>query len=76
MLFHHLLNQTLFYKNVTLDSDECLVSFDVISLFTKIPVELAKNVACDLLSKDEFLNDRTNLTMNDIEIALNFCLTH
>ena len=29
-------------KNLTISHDECMVSFDVISLFTKIPVDVAK----------------------------------
>ena len=53
-----------------------MVSFHVVSLFTKIPVNLAKNVACEQLTNDVTLSERTEMTINDIEIALNFCLNN
>ena len=53
-----------------------MVSFDVVSLFTNIPVEMAKKVTFDLLNKDDTLCNRTDLTMEDIEIAFNFCLNN
>ena len=53
-----------------------MASFDVVSLFTNIPVELAKKFTFDLLNEDDTLCNRTDLTMDDIEIALNFCLNN
>ena len=38
-------------KNLTINHDECMVSFDVISLFTKIPVNVAKTVIIERLKK-------------------------
>ena len=61
-------------KDVNVESNECMVSFDVVSLFTKIPVNLAKDVTIEQLRNDVTLNERTEMTINDIEIALNFCL--
>ena len=52
-----------------------MVSFDVVSLITNILVQLAKKVTFDLLEDDTLCN-RTDLTMDDIEIALNFCLNN
>ena len=40
-------------KHVKLEDDDELVSFDVVSLFTSIPVELAIQVATDVLSKED-----------------------
>ena len=40
-------------KHVKLEEDDELVSFDVVSLFTSIPVELAIQVATDVLSKED-----------------------
>ena len=37
---------------------------------------MAKKVTFDLLNEDDTLCNRTNLTIDDIEIALNFCLNN
>ena len=55
--------------------DDELVSFDVISLFTSIPVKLAIQVATDVLSKDDTLQDRTAIPVEDIVDLLDFCLS-
>ena len=61
-------------KNLTINHDECMVSFDIISLFTKIPVDVAETVALERLKKDGTLDDRSDLTLTDIMTALNLCL--
>ena len=61
-------------KYLTINHDECMVSFDVISLFTKIPVDVAKTVVLEQLKKNDTLNDRSDLTLTDIMTALNLCL--
>ena len=53
---------------------ECLSSYDVTSLFTSVPIDPALNVIKDLLEKDEKLNDRTVLLVQDIIELLGFCL--
>ena len=58
---HHVKNSEEFVKSVTsikIEETEILVSFDVISLFTKIPVDLAIKVAQERLHKLQ------NLQMN------------
>ena len=57
-----------------LASDEVLASFDVVSLFTKVPTELAIDVARRHPEEDETLSDRTNLTVNNIIVLLDLCL--
>ena len=54
---------------MTINHDEYMVSFDVVSLFTKIPVDVAKTVALEQLKKDDTLNDRSDLTLTDIMTA-------
>ena len=51
-----------------------LVSFDVVSLFTKIPVDLAIKVSTNRLRYDDSLWQRTSLPLDDITDLLSFCL--
>ncbi|XP_068674426.1 uncharacterized protein [Montipora foliosa] len=59
-------------KNVRLKEDDELLSFDVVSLFTSIPVDLAIQVATDVLSNDETLQDRSTIPVDDIVDLLDF----
>ena len=61
-------------KKFTLQTGECLSSHDVTSLFTSVPIDPALDVIKDLLEKDEQLNDRTVLSVQDILELLGFCL--
>ena len=65
-----------FLNSIVLKKNKCMVSFDVVSLLTNIPVELAKKVIFDFLNEDDTLRNRADLTVDDIEIALNFCLNN
>ena len=55
-------------------SDEVLVSFDVVSLFTKAPIDLALNVAQKHLESDEALCELTGLLIASVMSLLSFCL--
>ena len=50
-------------KSVHVESDEILVSFDVSSLFTNVPVGEAISTICVRLREDETLGDRTILSL-------------
>ena len=63
-------------KGLTLQPRECLTSYDVTSLFTSVPIDPALNIIKDLLEKDEKLNDRTVLSVQNITELLGFCLHH
>ena len=56
--------------------DEVMVSFDVISLFTKIPVNLAIEVLKARLLDDSELSTRTKLNVDEIIDLVSFCLFH
>ena len=62
-----------FIRDKTLNACEELVSFDVVSLFTKIPVEPAVKVAEERLGEDASLGLRTSLPVEDIIPLLTFC---
>ena len=51
-----------------------LVSFDVVSLFTKVPVAEAVDVVCQKLSDDETLFERTELSVDSIRRLMLACL--
>ena len=50
-----------------------MVSFDVVSLFTRIPVKLALHVAQEHLDSDDTLSDRTKLSVKEI-MSLSLCV--
>jgi len=51
-----------------------MVSFDVVSLFTKVPIQLALNIAKQRLQSDPKLNQRTGLSATDLIKGLEICL--
>ena len=57
-------------QNFTISENEILVSFDVVSLFTSIPVDKALGFVLDLLYSDESLASRTSLDIPDITKGL------
>ena len=57
---------------MSVDPDEILVSFDVVSLFTCIPTHLAIEVVKERLDFDQSLPERTNLSIQSIVALLQF----
>jgi hypothetical protein len=51
-----------------------MVSFDVLSLFTSIPIELALQVVKQRLVQDNNLTTRTDISINNIIKLLEFIL--
>ena len=62
-------------EEVTLNEDEMLVSYDVKSLFTIIPVEESIGICERKLNEDETLGDRMSMDVATIIRLLWFCLT-
>ena len=63
-----------FIRQQTIDPDEIIISFDVESLYTNIPITDALLVIKDLLNYDTTLQDRTNLLPDQILEQLEFLL--
>ena len=57
-----------------MESDEILVSFDVSSLFTNVPVDEAISVIRRRIGEDEALGDRTILSPERVAELLEMCL--
>ena len=62
-------------QNFTISESEILVSFDVVSLFTSVPMDKALNLVLELLTSDESLPLRTSLAISDITIGLKHCFS-
>ena len=63
-----------FISGKTLDAECELVSFDVVSFFTKIPVELAIEVVIKRLTEDVSLERRTSLPVDFLIDLFSLCL--
>ena len=61
-------------KNYSVKENECLVSFDVVSLFTPVPVDKALALVLEFLASDDSLPSRTRLSISDIKQGLQICL--
>ena len=61
---------------VTIDADETMVSFDVVSLFTAIPIDKACTYIKTKLKHDTSLANRTQLDIDDIIRLLTFVLSN
>ena len=61
-------------RNQSISSNEIMVSFDVVSLFTSIPIELALQVVKQRLVQDNNLTTHTDISINNIIKLLEFVL--
>ena len=62
-------------KDIKLQKDQCMVSFDVKALFTSVPIKRAINTIKKLLEEDPELHKRTTLSVTNIIRLLEYCLT-
>ena len=61
-------------KNIKIEDDECIMSYDVTALFTSIPIDNTINIIRKHLEEDTDLKSSTNMTINHICCLLEFCL--
>ena len=76
---HHVRNNQDFIQSieeVTVESEECMMSFDMKAPFTSIPIQPTLNIIKKLLEEDTSLHQRTTMAVKHIYCLLEFCLTN
>ena len=76
---YHVLNSSSFIqeiKDLCLDPNDVLISFDVVSLFTNVPVDETCNIIKQKLLDDISLHERTQLSVDEIIDLLKLCLSN
>ena len=74
---HHFHNTQDFIhsiKDIKIQDHQCMMSYDVHSLFTSTPIDPAISIIRRQLEQDKDLHKRTNMTVNHICCLLEFCL--
>ena len=61
-------------KDIKLEEDQCIVSYDVKVLFTSLPIQPAIDVIRKRLEEDKELQKRTNMSVQHVVSLLEFCL--
>ncbi|MES9973314.1 MAG: reverse transcriptase domain-containing protein, partial [Candidatus Thiodiazotropha sp.] len=61
-------------KQVTIEPEDTMISFDIVSLYTNVPKNRAIERLTELLIEDETLNMRTKLTVEQIVEGIALCL--
>ena len=74
---HHVINSKKFVTKIqqTKLEEETLVSFDVVSLFTNVPVDEAGNIAKERLVLENTLHLGTTLSPDNLFDLLELCLS-
>ncbi|VDQ15290.1 unnamed protein product [Trichobilharzia regenti] len=62
-------------NDIQLETDETMVSFDITSLYTNIPVNMALEAVKKELTADTELTYRTKLPIEEIILGIQLCLT-
>ena len=77
MSTHHLQNTKDFIqqlKEVKLQQDETIISYDVKALFTSVPIQPVLNIIKNKLENDQQLQQRTSMSVSQITSLLEYCL--
>ena len=62
-------------KTWNIHPEEIQVSYDVVNLYPSVRIQEAIDIIIEMLSKDEELNKRTKLTIPDIKLLIELCLS-
>ena len=74
---HHLQNTKDFIqqlKQVKLQQDETIISYDIEALFTSVPIQPVLDIIKNKLENDQQLQQRTSMTVSHITSLLEYCL--
>ena len=74
---HHLQNTKDFIqqlKEVKLQQDETIISYDVKALFTSVPIQPVLNTIKNKLENDQQLQQRTSMSVSHVTSLLEYCL--
>ena len=63
-------------KNIKLQPQECIVSYDMKAFFTSVPIKPAIKIIKQLLEDDHELQHRTSMTVQNIICLLEVCLNN
>ena len=58
-----------------ISADEIQVSFDVVNLYPSIPLKEGTDIILDIITNDEELTQRTKLTIKEIKMLIELCLS-
>lgn len=61
-------------RDVSIDDDELVVSYDVVNLYGSVPAEEAAEIAIRRLEADQSLSERTTMTIPSLSQLLYFCV--
>ena len=76
---HHVINSSSFIqeiKDLHLGPNDVLISFDLVSLFTNVPVDETCDIIKQKLLDDTSLHERTQLSVDEILDLLQLCLSN
>ena len=62
-------------RSIIIPEDHIMASFDVKSLYTSIPINLAIDSLAEAINADSQLEERTNLSKNDVIELVKICMT-
>ena len=61
-------------KELKLQQDETIISYDVKALFTSVPIQPVLNIIRNRLENDQQLQQRTSMSVSHITNLLEYCL--
>ena len=64
-----------YIRDLNIEDDECMVSFDVVSLYTNVPISDTLNVIRELLLDDDRYEDKTSIPVEKLMSLIEIVLT-